>query len=111
MILRVRNLFKRFGALQAVSDVSFDIPEGKTFGLVGESGCGNSTVAKTILRLHEPTSGSVLYQERDIGKFSPSELKAWRKETGIVFQDPYSSLNPRMTAEDILREPFQIHDL
>jgi len=110
-LLQVRNLRKQFGHLQAVDDVCLNLFPGKTFGLVGESGCGKSTLAKTILRLHEPTSGSILYDGKEVCSFSPRALKAWRRETGIVFQDPYSSLNPRMTAEDILREPFQIHGI
>lgn len=108
-LLAVNNLTKKFGPLTALSEVFLQIFPGKTLGLVGESGCGKSTLAKTILRLTEPSAGSILYEGKNISSFSESQLKAWRQEIGVVFQDPHSSLNPRMTAEDIIREPFQIH--
>jgi len=114
-VIIVKNLKKHFsskeGVLKAVDDVSFKILQGETLGLVGESGCGKSTVAKSLLRLHEPTEGEVIFDGKNILDFSPKELKAWRKETGMIFQDPYACLNPRMTAEDIVREPFDIHSL
>lgn len=115
IMIIVKNLKKYYttkdGTLKAVDDVSFEIEAGKTFGLVGESGCGKSTLGRTILRLQEPTSGEVFYEKKNIFDLSQEELKNWRKEAQIIFQDPYASLNPRMTAEDIIAEPFQIHNL
>jgi len=114
-VISVKNLKKYYttknGTLKAVDDVSFDIEPGKTFGLVGESGCGKSTLGRTILRLQEATSGKVVYEGKNVFNFSREELKNWRKEAQFIFQDPYASLNPRMTAEDIIAEPFQIHGL
>jgi oligopeptide/dipeptide ABC transporter ATP-binding protein len=115
MILQVKNLKKYYpskrGLLKAVDDVSFAIAAGETLGLVGESGCGKSTLGRTLLRLKEATSGSVLFDNKNIFDFSPSALKQWRKEAQLIFQDPYASLNPRMTAEDTISEPFYIHNL
>jgi oligopeptide/dipeptide ABC transporter ATP-binding protein len=112
MIL-VKNLKKYFstskGLLRAVDDVSFEIPEGQTLGLVGESGCGKSTLGRLLLRLYEPTEGEVSFDGNNIFSFSPEELKKWRQEAQMIFQDPYASLNPRMTAEDIIAEPLKIH--
>jgi peptide/nickel transport system ATP-binding protein/oligopeptide transport system ATP-binding protein len=121
-LLQVRNLVKEFpvrgGVLQrtvakvnAVSDVSFDIPRGETLGLVGESGCGKSTTGRVILRLLEPTSGSVLLDGEDVSNASKRELRALRRRMQIVFQDPYASLNPRMTVRTILSEPLKVHGL
>jgi oligopeptide transport system ATP-binding protein len=99
--------------LKAVDDVSFDIQEGETFGLVGESGCGKSTVARTILRLYKPNAGTILLRQGealvDITRLSGRELLPIRRSMQIIFQDPYSSLNPRMTVERILREPLTAH--
>ncbi|HHU03646.1 MAG TPA: ABC transporter ATP-binding protein, partial [Fastidiosipila sp.] len=101
--------FFRSQALKAVDDVSFNISEGETLGLVGESGCGKTTVGRSILHLYEPTAGEISYKgkeiktEKDLGKF--------RKQATMVFQDPYSSLNPRMTVADIIGEPLDVHKL
>ena len=93
--------------LKAVDDVSFEIKKGETLGLVGESGCGKTTVGRTILHLYKPTSGGILYEGKQIG--SKESLKEFRKKATMVFQDPYSSLNPRMTVEDIIAEPLDVH--
>ena len=95
--------------LKAVDDVSFEIKQGETLGLVGESGCGKTTVGRTILRLYEPTGGQIFYNGREIK--SKASLKDFRKKATMVFQDPYSSLNPRMTVTDIIAEPLDIHKL
>ena len=94
--------------LKAVDGVSFDIEAGETLGLVGESGCGKTTVGRTILHLYKPTSGEVIYNGR---KITPQNVHEFRKDMQIVFQDPYSSLNPRMTVSDIVGEPLDIHHL
>src|SRR5271167_93589 len=114
-MITVKNLKKHFstskGLLRAVDDVSFDIPEGQTLGLVGESGCGKSTLGRLLLRLYEPTDGQVQFDGNSIFSLSPDELKKWRQEAQMIFQDPYASLNPRMTAEDIIAEPLKIHGI
>src|SRR6266566_2254130 len=97
--------------VRAVDGVSFSIASGRTLGLVGESGSGKTTVGRTMLRLQEPTAGKVLFEENDVFALDPARLRALRRRMQIVFQDPYSSLNPRMTVEETLREPLQIHGL
>ena len=122
VLLEVRDLKKFFpikggffsrvvAQVYAVDGVSFRLEKGKTLGLVGESGCGKSTLGRTILRLYEPTSGNILFKGKDISHLSMQDLRPLRKEFQIIFQDPYSSLNPRMTVGTILMEPFIIHQL
>jgi peptide/nickel transport system ATP-binding protein len=112
-ILQVTGLRKYFptpaGPLQAVDDVSFSIDSGSTLGVVGESGCGKSTLGRAILRLHEPTSGAVLFEGRDILAYDKRRLKKLRAEMQIIFQDPYSSLNPRMTVQQAIAAPLILH--
>jgi oligopeptide/dipeptide ABC transporter ATP-binding protein len=120
-LLQVRDLVKHFpitsglfikrqvGAVRAVEGVSFDVYPGETLALVGESGCGKSTTARTVLRLIEPTSGEVRFRDEDVTKASTSRVRELRREMQIVFQDPYASLNPRLTVADIITEPFKIH--
>ncbi|WSS24511.1 dipeptide ABC transporter ATP-binding protein [Streptomyces sp. NBC_01190] len=100
---------KQTGAVKAVDGVSFDLFAGETLGIVGESGCGKSTVARLLTNLEAPTGGEVFYQGQDITKLSGRALKAVRRNIQMVFQDPYTSLNPRMTVGDIIGEPFDIH--
>lgn len=97
--------------LKAVDHVSFDIFEGETFGLVGESGCGKTTIGKTILYLYPPTTGSIIFDGTDLSKMSKEELRLNRKNMQIVFQDPYSSLNPRMSVGEMLAEPYIVHKI
>jgi oligopeptide transport system ATP-binding protein len=121
-ILRVENLVKHFpirggvfrrqiAAVKAVDGVSFTVNEGETLGLVGESGCGKSTTARLVLRLIEPSSGSVEFEGRDLMNIPKDELRKMRRDLQIVFQDPYASLNPRMTIGNIIREPLMIHSI
>jgi oligopeptide/dipeptide ABC transporter ATP-binding protein len=102
---------KQFGAVRAVDGISFDVFEGETLGLVGESGCGKSTTARLMTRLIEPTSGEIRYRGDDISHRSRSDLKPLRRDMQMIFQDPYSSLNPRKTVGSIIGEPFVIHDV
>jgi oligopeptide/dipeptide ABC transporter ATP-binding protein len=107
-----RGLLQRqVGVVKAVDDVSFDIPKGATLGLVGESGCGKSTTGRAILRLVPAASGSVVLGERDVFSLRARELRAMRRRMQMIFQDPYASLNPRMTVLDIVAEPLFTHDL
>jgi oligopeptide/dipeptide ABC transporter ATP-binding protein len=122
-LLRVENLVKLFpvtrgailrrtvGVVHAVDGVSFWLAEGETLGLVGESGSGKSTVARCILRLVEPTSGRIVFRGRDVSSVSQKTLRALRRNMQIVFQDPYGSLNPRMTVQDLVAEPLRFHGL
>jgi peptide/nickel transport system ATP-binding protein/oligopeptide transport system ATP-binding protein len=121
-LLEVRDLVKHFpiragllqrqvGAVQAVDGVSFDVFRGETLGLVGESGCGKSTTARLMTRLLDPTSGSVIFDGHDIAPMRRRELKPLRRDMQMIFQDPYSSLNPRKTVGSIISEPFIIHDV
>ena len=96
--------------MKAVDDISFDVYPGETLGLVGESGCGKTTTGRTILRLNEPTSGKMIYMGKDISTFNKKELREFRKEVQIIFQDPYSSLNP-MTIGNAILEPMQVHGI
>jgi len=122
-LIEVRDLVKHFpltkgilfrkqvGAVQAVDGVSFDVIEGETLGLVGESGCGKSTTARLLTRLLEPTSGSINYKGQEIARLSRNDLKPLRRDMQMIFQDPYSSLNPRKTVGSIIGEPFVIHEV
>ena len=109
--VRGRGLLRRATTITAVDDVSFSIDERETFGLIGESGSGKTTTGRCLLRLIEPTSGTVRFQDHDVLTLSPGALRAARRNMQIVFQDPYSSLDPRMRARDIVEEPLIIHRL
>jgi oligopeptide transport system ATP-binding protein len=100
---------RQYGAVQAVDGVSFEVKSGETLGLVGESGCGKSTVARTVLRLEDPTGGEVYHRDRNVFSMKGKELRRLRRDVQIVFQDPYASLNPRMTVGDIITEAWEIH--
>ena len=122
-LLRVERMSKDFPAesgmiagrfakkVSAVNEVSFEIYEGETFGLVGESGCGKSTTGRSIMRLTNPTGGKVFFEGKDISKMNKRELKDLRREMQFIFQDPYASLNPRMTIGEIISEPLLIHNV
>lgn len=118
MLLEVHNLSKNFELdngfgskkkVQAVNDLSFFIRKGETLGLVGESGCGKSTTGRLLLKLIDPTSGEILYKGENIASYKGKQLREIRREMQIIFQDPYSSLNPRMSCEGIIGEPLSIH--
>jgi peptide/nickel transport system ATP-binding protein/oligopeptide transport system ATP-binding protein len=119
-LLEVRDLTKHFpvraglfrralASVHAVCGVSFSVKEGETLGLVGESGCGKSTTGRLLLRLLDPTSGTISFRGKDVARASASEMRALREDIQIVFQDPYASLNPRMTVSAILSEPLKVH--
>jgi len=115
ILLKARNLKKYFktptGTLHAVDDVSFDLEKGKTLGLVGESGCGKSTTGRLLLRLLEPTSGQVVFEDMDVFSLSGKAMRELRKEMQIIFQDPFSSLDPRKTIGETIEEPMRINKL
>ncbi|MET7832847.1 oligopeptide transport system ATP-binding protein [Micromonospora sediminicola] len=120
-IIEVRDLVKHYpvtrgivfkktiGHVKAVDGVSFDLKAGETLGVVGESGCGKSTLARVLMNLEKPTAGQVLYKGQDISKLSGGALRRLRRQIQLVMQDPYTSLNPRMTVGDLIGEPFEIH--
>ncbi|HEY2895803.1 MAG TPA: ATP-binding cassette domain-containing protein, partial [Gemmatimonadaceae bacterium] len=119
-LLSVRDLTKHFpitggvmrrviGAVRAVDGISFDVAPGETLGLVGESGCGKTTAGRAVLRLVEPTSGSIQVDGTEIIGLSKAEMRPYRRQMQIVFQDPFSSLNPRMVVGDIVGEPLSVH--
>lgn len=120
-ILEVKDLVKHFpvggksngkgGVVQAVSGISFSLEAGETLGLVGESGCGKTTAGRTILKLNEPTSGKIIFEGEDITDFKPSRMRAVRAQMQIIFQDPYSALNPRQTIGKIISAPFEIQGI
>lgn len=106
-----KGLFSEKQIVKAVDGVSFDVMPNETFGLVGESGCGKSTLGRTIVKLYDPVSGSIMFDGKDISKISGKELKQFRKDMQMIFQDPYASLNPRMTVGEIIKEPMIIHNI
>ncbi|WP_117665188.1 ATP-binding cassette domain-containing protein, partial [Micromonospora sp. MW-13] len=120
-ILEVRDLVKHYpvtrgvvfkktiGHVKAVDGVSLELKAGETLGVVGESGCGKSTLARVLMNLERPTAGSVLYKGQDISRLSGGALRRLRRQIQLVMQDPYTSLNPRMTVGDLIGEPFEIH--
>lgn len=120
-LLQVKNLQTHFPAsndvfgskkvVKAVNDVSFTVYENETFGLVGESGCGKSTLGRTIVKIYKPTAGEILFEGKDVVKLKGKELKDFRKKAQMIFQDPYASLNARMTVGEIIKEPMDIHKL
>ncbi len=114
-LISAKNIKKHFdvgdGILKAVDGISFDIFPGETLGLVGESGCGKSTAGRTIIRLYEPTEGELIFNGQNIYELSRKEMQEVRRDFQMIFQDPYASLNPRMTVEDIVAEPLDIHHM
>jgi oligopeptide transport system ATP-binding protein len=123
VLMHVKDLVKHFpitqgiviqrqvGAVRAVDGVSFDIHKGETLGLVGESGCGKSTTGRTILQLYRPTSGNVVFDDVDLVKLKGNDLRKMRRKMQMIFQDPYASLNPRMTISEIVGEPLVVHNV
>jgi oligopeptide/dipeptide ABC transporter ATP-binding protein len=111
ILLSVRGLSKTFKKVQAVRNLSFDIRKGRTFGIVGESGSGKSTTARLVLRLIEPSAGAIAFSGSDIGKLGADALRRRRRDMQMIFQDPFGSLNPRMTVGETLREPQMVHGI
>lgn len=119
-LIEVKNLKKHFykknfwgqnqGVTKAVDGVTFDINKGETFGLVGESGCGKSTLGRTLIRMYEPTSGKIMYEGEDIAAIKKNKLNKFHKKMQIIFQDPYSSLDPHLTVRDIIAEPISVYE-
>lgn len=115
-LLEVKNLTKHFPAghgkvVHAVNGVSFTLERGETLGIVGESGCGKSSMGRTILKVHEPTAGQIIFDGEDITSYSPKKMLPFRKKMQMIFQDPYASLNPRFTVGEIIEEPMIIHKM
>src|SRR6201995_954942 len=122
-LVEVRDLVKHFpikrgvifqrqiGAVKAVDGISFDVKQGETLGIVGETGCGKSTTARLLCRLMDPTAGTITIDGRDVGAQKGDELKAMHREVQMVFQDPYSSLNPRKSVGSIISDPYVIHGM
>lgn len=120
-ILKVRNLktyfdvtkgiFSKKQIVKAVDDVSFDVMPNETFGLVGESGCGKTTLGRTIVKIYDPAGGSIEFEGQDISKIRGKDLKPFRKKMQMIFQDPYASLDPRMTVGEMIKEPMIVHNI
>lgn len=121
-LIEVKNLKKYFPVrkdiflgkvqyIKAVDDISFHINEGETLGLVGESGCGKSTLGRTIIRLYDSTEGDVFYKGQNISRMKEKDIKPYRRKMQVVFQDPYASLNPKMTVDELIKEPLSIHNI
>ena len=102
---------RQVGAIKAVDGINFDLYKGETLGLVGESGCGKSTTGHAILQLYRPTSGHVIFEGKDLTKTGGEELRKMRRRMQMIFQDPYASLNPRMTVGSIIGEPLEVHNI
>ena len=123
VLIRAENLTKHFpvtrglifqkqvGAVQAVDDLNFEIYQGETFGMVGESGCGKSTTGRAILQLHKPTAGKVYYEDTELTTATAQTMQRMRRNMQIIFQDPYASLNPRLTVGNIIAEPLEVHNI
>ena len=104
-------LQRHVGDVKAVDDVSFDVYRGETLGLVGESGCGKTTTGRTIIRIYEPTAGHVIFKGQDLAALRPNDLREMRRSMQMIFQDPYASLNPRMSVLQIVGEPLEVYHL